>query len=207
MSKSNKAMPLVTPVGVAVYPKLVEPDTAFNDAGEYKCRLHVTEKEYKAFRKGLDPLVTAAYKAEVEAQGGKDVRKAPMEPVRVTPEGDFEINAKQKAKVVLRSGETLEFTVALFDSKAQPIMDRPKIGSGSKIRLSVTFNPWFVPSQGWGYTLRLREAQIIELVEYSASASTNFSAVDGGYETTAGGGEGFNEVLTDADDAKKVAPF
>lgn len=206
MSKKNKPVSMVTPVGKAVYPKLVEPDTAFNDAGEYKCRLHVSSKDYKAFRKQLDPLVTAAYNAEVEAQGGKDVRKAPMEPVRVTEEGDFEINAKQKAKVVTRNGETLEFTVALFDSQAKPITDRPKIGSGSQIRLSVTFNPWFVPSSGWGYTLRLREAQIIELVEYSATPSTSFSTVDGGYET--GGGESFNEVLTtDEDEGKKVAPF
>ena len=37
---------LVTPIGTAVYPKLVEPDTAFDEAGVYTCKLHVTKEEF-----------------------------------------------------------------------------------------------------------------------------------------------------------------
>ena len=204
MSSKKKPVKLVTPIGQAVYPKLTEPDTAFNEAGEYKCLLRVEEDDYKAFRLQIDPLIEAAYTAECEKQG-KEVRKFSSEPVRIADDGAFEINTKQRAKVVTRSGDTLDFSVALVDSKGSPIKDKPKIGSGSQIRCAVTFNPWFVPSQGWGYTLRLREAQIVKLVEYNVSANSSFGVVDGGYEAT--GGEGFGEVLESDDEGTKVAPF
>ena len=197
---SNKAIKLVSPIGTAVYPKLVIPDTAFDDAGVYSCKLHVTKKEFEDFKSQVDPLVEAAYKAECDKQG-KEVRKAPSTPLRIV-EGQYEIFAKQKAKVITRNGETLEFNIPLFDSQVKPILDGPKIGSGSKIRMSMTFNPWFVPSQGWGYTLRLREAQVLELVEYSSSGgATSFSAEAEGYTTS---GESFADVL---DEEEKVSPF
>lgn len=200
---SKNATKLVSPVGTAVYPKLVHPDTAFDEAGVYSCKLHVEQKEFEDFKLLVDPLVEAAYKAECDKQD-KKVKKSPSEPIRITPDGDFEIFAKQKAKVITRNGETLEFTVPLYDSQVKPILDKPRIGSGSKIRMSMTFNPWYVPSQGWGYTLRLREAQILELVEYSAGGgASSFSAEEEGYTTT---GETFGEVLAD-EGTEKVSPF
>lgn len=200
---SKNATKLVSPLGTAVYPKLVHPDTAFDEAGVYSCKLHVGQKEFEDFKLLVDPLVEAAYKAECDKQD-KKVKKSPSEPIRITPDGDFEIFAKQKAKVITRNGETLEFTVPLYDSQVKPILDKPRIGSGSKIRMSMTFNPWYVPSQGWGYTLRLREAQILELVEYSAGGgASSFSAEEEGYTTT---GETFGEVLAD-EGTEKVSPF
>lgn len=199
---SKNAPQLTSPIGTAVYPKLVHPDTAFDDAGVYSCKLHVTKEEFEEFKAKVDPLVEAAYKAECEKQG-KEVRKAASQPLRITDNGDYEIYAKQKAKVLTRNGETLEFSIPLFDSQVKPIKDEPRIGSGSKIRMSVTFNPWFVSSQGFGYTLRLREAQVLELVEYSSGAkSAGFSAEADGYTTS---GESFSEVLNEGEE--KVAPF
>ena len=67
----------------------------------------------------------------------------------------------------------------------------------------MTFNPWFVSSQGFGYTLRLREAQVLELVEYSSgSGASSFSAEAEGYTTS---GEAFSDVLNDEEE--KVSPF
>ena len=199
---SKNAIKLVSPIGTAVYPKLVHPDTAFDEAGVYSCKLHVTKEEFEEFKAKVDPLVEAAYKAECEKQG-KEVRKAQSNPVRITDDGDYEIFAKQKAKVITRNGETLEFNIPLFDSQVKPILDQPKIGSGSKIRMSMTFNPWFVSSQGFGYTLRLREAQVLELVESSSgSGASSFSAEADGYTTS---GEAFSDVLNDEEE--KVSPF
>ena len=195
---SKNAIKLVSPIGTAVYPKLVQAsDTAFDEAGVYSCKLHVTKEEFEEFKAKVDPLVEAAYKAECEKQG-KEVRKAQSNPVRITDDGDSEIFAKQKAKVITRNGETLEFNIPLFDSQVKPILDQPKIGSGSKIRMSMTFNPWFVSSQGFGYTLRLREAQVLELVEYSSgSGASSFSAEAEGYTTS---GEAFSDVLNDEEE-------
>ena len=57
---SKNAPQLTTPIGTAVYPKLVHPDTAFDDAGEYKCKLHVTKEDFEEFKAKVDPLVEAA---------------------------------------------------------------------------------------------------------------------------------------------------
>ena len=108
---------------------------------------------------------------------------------------------KQKAKVVTRKGETIEFKIPLFDSQVKPITNKPKIGSGSRIRMSVVFSPWFVSSQGWGYTLRLKEAQVLELVEYSAGGGSSFSSEADGYTST---GESLTDALESTD---PVAPF
>ena len=192
---------LVTPIGTSVYPKLVEPDTAFDDAGVYTCKLHVTKEEYEEFKAKVDKMVETAYEAECTRQG-KEVRKASSSPVRITEDGDFEIFAKQRAKVITRSGETIEFSIPLFDSQVKPITNKPKIGSGSKIRMSVVFSPWYVSSQGWGYTLRLKEAQVLELVEYSAGGGSSFSAEAEGYTST---GESLSDALEE--DESKAAPF
>ena len=88
---------LVTPIGTAVYPKLVEPDTAFDEVGVYTCKLHVSEEEFEAFKAKVDVLATAAYDSECQRQG-KTVKKAKSCPVRITEDGDYEILAKQKAR-------------------------------------------------------------------------------------------------------------
>jgi len=200
INMSKDVNKLVTPVGTAVYPKLVEPDTAFDEAGVYTCKLHVSKEDYNEFKKKVDVIAEAAYDAECKRQG-KEVRKASSCPVRITEDGDYEILGKQKAKVITRSGETIEFNIPLFDSQVKPITNKPKIGSGSRIRMSVIFSPWFVPSQGWGYTLRLKEAQVLELVEYSSGGGSSFSAEADGYTST---GESLSDAL---EDEEEVAPF
>lgn len=198
MSNNQK---LVTPIGTAVYPKLVEPDTAFDEVGVYTCKLHVSKEDYDAFKAKVDVLAQAAYDAECQKQG-KTVKKSKNFPVRITQDGEYEILAKQKAKVTTRAGEVIDFTIPLFDSEVKAITNKPKIGSGSKIRVSATFYPWYVASQGWGYTLRLKEAQILELVEYTAGGSDSFSSEAGGYTAT---GETLNEALDQEEE--QVAPF
>jgi hypothetical protein len=202
---SNKNLTLVTPIGTAVYPKLVEPDTAFDEVGAYTCKIHVSEEEYEAFKAKVDPLATAAYDAECQRQG-KPVKKAKSCPLRITEDGDYEILAKQKAKVTTRAGDVIEFSIPLFDAQVKAITTKPKIGSGSKIRMSVTFYPWYVPSQGWSYTLRLKEAQILELIEYSVgNAGGSFSTEAGGYTTS---GESLNDALEQKqEEQEQVAPF
>ena len=72
--------------------------------------------------------------------------------------------------------------------------------------MSAVFKDWYVPSQGWGYTLRLKEAQILELVEYSVSGGGgSFSSEAGGYTTS---GESLNEALEqNQEEQGQVAPF
>ena len=83
----------------------------------------------------------------------------------------------------------------------------PKIGSGSILKMAVEVNTWFVPSQGFGYTLRLRAVQVLDLVEYGGGGdgSFGFGAEADGY---VGSGESLNEAFAVADEAETSnAPF
>ena len=178
---------ITTPKGKAVYPRIDNPDTKFNEDGVYTCKLHVSEADYNAFKESYDAMFERAYKKECEEKG-KTLRKAASSPVRVTDDGDYEIYAKQVAKRNTSKG-LIEFSVAVYDSQGNKMDSAPKIGSGSTLRASVEPSFWFVSSQGFGCTLRLRAVQVIDLVEYGGgnnSESFGFDGVEGGFvaETT-----------------------
>ena len=197
---------ITTPKGKAVWPRLDTPDTKFNEDGLYSCKLHVSEGDFKAFEAIVKPKLDAAYKEECSRQGKDKIRMAASSPLRINDEGDHEIYAKQKAKVHTKSKGTLEFTIAAVDSQGKKIA-MPKIGSGSILKMAVEVNTWFVPSQGFGYTLRLRAVQVLDLVEYGGGGdgSFGFGAEADGY---VGSGESLNEAFAVADEAETSnAPF
>jgi len=180
---------IATPLGSAVYPKLITPDTKFNPDGVYSCKLIVSEEDYNSFRAQLDPLIEREYNKYLIASGKQKLKRA-TEPVRIGEDGEYEINAKQTAKTTTKQGDVLEFKIALYDADVKPITNEPNIGSGSKMKLSVQPYFWNISALGFGYTLRLKAAQIIELVEY-ATDSNVFSKEAGGFTQ----GESFEEVI------------
>lgn len=173
---------ITTPLGTAVYPRIDNPDTKFNEDGVYTCKLHVSEDDFNNFKLKFDEMFERAYNKECQEKG-KQLRKAPSLPVRITDEGDYEIYAKQVAKRNTSKG-LLEFSIAVYDSQGNKMATAPKVGSGSKLRMSVEPSFWFVSSQGFGCTLRLRAVQVIDLVEYGGggnSESFGFDDVEGGF--------------------------
>lgn len=196
---------ITTPKGKAVWPRIDTPDTKFDEDGVYSCKLHVSEGDFKAFEAIVKPKLDAAYKEECSRQGKDKIRMAASSPLRINDEGDHEIYAKQKAKVHTKSKGTLEFTIAAVDSQGKRI-GMPKIGSGSTLKMAVEVNTWFVPSQGFGYTLRLRAVQVLDLIEYGGGDSSfGFGAEADGY---VGSGESLNQAFEVADEAETSnAPF
>lgn len=194
-----------SPKGTAVWPRIDTPDTKFDEDGVFSCKLHVSEGDFKAFEAQINKQVEADYKAECASQGKDKLRRASSCPLRITDEGEYEIFAKQKAKVHTKSKGTLEFSIAAYDSQGKKI-ETPKIGSGSTLKMAVEVNTWFVPSQGFGYTLRLRAVQVIDLVEYGGGdGNFGFGAEADGY---VGDGESFNDVVTSDNEAETSnAPF
>lgn len=176
---------LVTPLGKAVFPKINAPDFRFDELGIYSCKLHVEKDDFEKFSAQVEELAEAAYQAELTKQGKQKLKRMQSLPVRITEEGDYEIYSKQPAKKNTSKG-VLEFNVAMYDSEGNKLPSDTNIGSGSKLRLSVEFAPWYVASIGFGYTLRLRAAQVVELVEYSGAGGGNaesmgFGKVEGGF--------------------------
>lgn len=181
---------LTTPAGKAVYPYLQVPDTKFNDDGLYNVKLHVSEEDYNSFKEKIDELFEDALKAERQRQGKTKISMASSSPLRITDEGDHEIYAKQEAKKMTKSKGLLQFSVAAFNATGEKIK-MPAVAGGSVLKLAVMPNFWFVPSQGFGYTLRLRAVQIIDLIERDTAAVENIFASVEGFD----GGESFSEEL------------
>ena len=168
---------LTTPKGTAVYPRLKEPDTKFNPEGVYNCKIHVSETDYNVFKAQVSKIVEDDYKRECTMMS-KKLKRSDKDPIRITAEGDYEIYAKQVAKRQTRKG-LLEFNVPIYDSKGNRVENVPNIGSGSKLKLSVEVYTWYSDMQGFGYTLRLKAAQLLELVEFSGGHG--FTAEEDGY--------------------------
>ena len=173
---------LTTPIGTAIYPKF-QPDYKFDDNGVYSCKLHVSEEDFNKFSADVNEHVERAYKAECQKQGKQKLNRSSSTPLQITEEGEFEIRTKQPAKKNTSKG-LLEFSIGIYDSQGKKLPADTNVGSGSKVRLSVELATWYVGSLGFGYTLRLKAGQIIELKEYSGSenaSSLGFGAVDGGF--------------------------
>ena len=192
---------MTTPKGIAVWPRLTEPDTKFDSAGVYSTKLHVTEKDFKPFEDKVRELYEA-YHANVEKETGKKHGASEGYPCRITKEGDYEIYAKQVAKKLTDKG-LLEFSVALFDSAGKKIKDKPNVGSGSILKLSVEPVCWSMNQKGaglvTGVSLRLKAAQIIELKEFGSGGDFGFSAEGIGYVS-----ETFETELTSEEGGEKT---
>ncbi len=187
---------ITTPVGSAFYPRIDTPDTKFNPDGVYSCKLHVTEGEFNAFKLETDAIVKRAYEDMCREKNKTSLPIANNSPIRVK-DGNFEIYAKQVARKDTRKG-LLEFRVNVFDAKGKRLEDVPAVGSGSRLKMAVELYPYYTDLNGFGYSLRLKAIQIIDLVEYSGggtSSSYGFGQEDG----FVGDGESFNSTLTNDD--------
>ena len=181
MSKSNN---VVTGVGKAVYPRLVEPDYKFNtEDGEYSCRLHLEKEQWEELKVKVDKIVELGYKRACAKEGKQELRKHTPGPLRITDEGDYEVRAKQVAQKQTSKG-MIQFSFPIYDSQGNKMEDPPNIGSGSMLSLNLEVRTWYVNSLGFGYTLSPKGVQLIDLVEYgggSSAESLGFKAVENGF--------------------------
>lgn len=197
----SKTIP--TPVGKAYYPRIDTPDTKFNPDGVYSCKLHVSEGDYNSFELKIKDTVEQAYKDECSKRGVQQLKKAPTSPLKVTADGDFEIYAKQVAKKDTRKG-LLTFSVSVFDAKGNKLSETPKIGSGSTLKMGVEIFPYYTDLNGFGYSLRLKAVQIIDLVEYNAGDASSFGfSSEEGFTSD---GESLTEAFAD-EKTLEQAPF
>lgn len=172
---------LTTPIGTAMYPKLVTPDTKFDDNGVYSCKLILSKDEFETLEATINPWFEKEYERIVKESGKKKLDRSQKLPLKLNDDNEYEVFAKQVAQKTV-GGKLIHFQVALFDSAGKKMNNPPNIGSGSKLRLGVEPAAWFSPMMGVGYTLRLKAAQVIELKEYEGGAGGfSFDATEGGF--------------------------
>lgn len=182
---------------------MVEPDTKFNPNGVFSCQLILSEEDYNTVNSQISPWLEAEYERHCKEAGVNKLSRHENPPLKKNKDGDYELLAKQVARRQTNKGE-LNFSVALFDSAGKKLNDPPNIGSGSKLRLSVEPHSWSSPQHGFGYTLRLRAAQLIELVEYNLgnSEAFGFGSEEGGFVS-----EDLGDALTDDQGSDAKVPF
>jgi len=194
---------ITTPIGSAYYPRIDTPDTKFNPDGVYSCKLHVEEGEFNSFKLEVDAIVKRAYEEMCKEKGKSSLPISNNMPVRIKDD-NFEIYAKQVARKDTRKG-LLEFRVNVFDAKGTRLEDVPPIGSGSRLKMAVEVYPYYTDLNGFGYSLRLKAVQVIDLVEYGSSnnsASYGFGEEDGFVSE----GESLNSAFADESSLPETTP-
>ena len=181
-----KAPRYTTPLGVAQYPWLVEPDTKFNPDGDYKVNMLFGDKDnehLKFILKDLANILEEYYQGIITdpkyAKAASKIQKADI----YEEDTDGNIVMKFKQKAILKSIKgTHEVKIPLFDSKGKPLSNI-KLGGGSKIKLCFSVAPYYVPSTRMcGLSLRPVAVQVIELKEWAEGGTMQaygFEAEDG----------------------------
>lgn len=201
----NRILKLVSPKGVASYPKLNEPDTKFKPDGEYSVSLICDPNEAKSFTESVKACVKEYYTEQCRLLKKKELKVAEL-PIKedADKEGNktgkvrikFALSAKVKSK---KSGKEWEQRPALFDTKGKVIHER--VGGGSVIKVACEVFPWYTPALGVGASLRCKAVQVIDLKSPSGVANAEafgFTAEEEGYVS---GGESLpdNVFGTDAE--------
>ena len=186
----NKAPRYVTPLGVAQYPWLVEPDTKFNPDGDYKVNMLFGDSKNADLQYMLDDLSSTLeefYQSLIKdpkySKYASKIHKADL----YEEDADGNIVMKFKQRAVLKSIKgTYDVKIPIFDSKGKPLSDI-KLGGGSKIKLCFAVAPYFVPSTKMcGLSLRPVAVQVIELKEWTEGGTMQAYGFDSedGYEGT-----------------------
>lgn len=167
MAKQPK-LRLITPEGVAKFPWLTEPDTRFNDAGEYKVNL-VLPKDDEATQALIKKIEKVFADFQKTLKGAK-LKKLPDSlgfEDEFTEDGDETGNVifkfKAKTGYTNKAGEYVKMEAPkLFDSKLQPIAKGTAIWGGSTMMVNFTPSA-FDAGKNIGVTLRLNAVQVIQI--------------------------------------------
>ena len=181
-----------TPVGKAMWAHLTVPDTKFNPDGEYKVKLVLDASKAEKLLKELDAAVDAIYetaKKDNPKKAAKIIRQDAYQP-EVDDEGNetgnIELNFKLKASGTSRTGAAFTQKPAIVDGKGKPINKRDfKVGNGSEIAVAFEPVPYFMQSTNIAsVSLRMKAAQIVNLIEFGDGANFGFDTFDNGFDAS-----------------------
>lgn len=192
MADKKKYQRGTTPAGIAAWPRLTEPDRAFNPDGVYSVNLRLESDAAQSMITMIDRAHAEKVKETTEELRKKGNAKAKVKesekPYRLVVDEDGnetgEVEFKFKLKALAGSKDRQwSQKPRLFDSKGKPLGASVKIGSGSTIKVGYELFPYYAPSIGAGVSLRVLAAQVIELVEFSGGSFKDFGfQAEDGYE-------------------------
>ena len=197
---------LITPIGSAVWPKLITPDTKFKAGGEYTCKLALepdaASDMIALLEKALDNYIEN-FKADPDNSSKirKFYEKDGVTPVRRAAVYTEEYDADDKATGRLifnfkRPASYLDKKTdnqrpmrppTLFDSQGTIIKGLEDLWGGSRLSIAGHIRPYAMEStQQFGLSLRVDAVQVIELSDgiLKTADSFGFGKQEGGFEAS-----------------------
>jgi hypothetical protein len=196
MSENRNAQ-MNTPCGVAVYPRLNEPDYKFDAGGVFSVTVRVPAEEGTELQSKLEKLLDTHHKKEMAERRKPNLKKAPLTVHPATDDegnetGEIDFKFTMKHNVTTKNGKSWTQRPKLYDAKLQGF-EGAVIGGGSKLIVNFVASPYYTAALGAGIKLRLNAVQVVELREYKSGNKPE----DFGFQVT----EGFQ-----ASEAEQKAP-
>ena len=210
-----KSKRITTPLGIASYPSLNpdNPDTRFQEMGEYKVKLIVPKEEAADFIKEVEAF-------HAEAKEHFRLEKKSKKPVKVCPlpiaeevdddgnlTGNVLLNCKLKAKGLRKDGTTYSNKLVLFGADLEPFVPEGQISGGSTMKVALNLFPWHTSLLGCGVTFKIDAVQIINVVEYAGRPATATGYGFGAEEGNATTKETAEEVSTPPSTGAEAGEF
>ena len=170
---AQQPIAITTPTGVAQYPWLSKADTKWNEEGEFKTNLILSEAEAEPVIKIISDVFAENVKTTTEETG-----KAPK---TATPPfaQEFGDDGKPTGNMIIRFKS--KFKPKIFDASGK-LMTESNIWGGSEIRVNAQVVPYFTALIGCGVSLRLSAVQVIKYVEGGTNSNADnfgFNPVEG----------------------------
>lgn len=186
--------------GKAMWAKVYDPDTKFDQNGIYSVSVLVPEEEAQEMCEHLDSLAKKRLAEEIKdgKKKGLTFKKgyAPATDKDGNETGEIEFKIKMKAKFQSKQGQWFSQKPMVVDSKRTPMSKSTLIGNGSLVKVAFDPIPYTMMSTKiTSVSLRLKGVQVINLVEYQGDL---FEDEDGFIAKAANDTIG-NEVAVEAD--------
>lgn len=209
MANDVPMLNIITPRGVAIFPRLNTPDTKYVPEGQYSAKVSIVPSDEQDGMVGRQPASLAELIAALEgvrdefaekqrktlAASADPKAKAKAKTLKVAdigeeglddegnPNGQVILKAKMKASGTSAKGPWTRKPV-LFDAANKKIPDgAPAVYGGSVLKLAAQARPYYSAKDNVvGVTLYLEAAQVIELVSAGggrSAAAYGFGATDG----------------------------
>lgn len=184
-----KGIKVTSPIGSAMWCKVVEPDYRYNPEGIYEVSLVLSKDKATPLITQLTNIVDTATKEAKEGKG--DMKLAPNKVKTITNnevyKDEYDAEGNETGNVIfkfsLKDVDKLpdgKNKIAVFNAEGKPIANVPLVGNGSTIRVRGFANPYYMAStNAIGIALKWEALQIIDLVAFSGGEG--FDAVDGSF--------------------------
>ena len=168
---------MMSPKGIAVYPRLNMPDTKFDELGAYKADIAVPFEEAKPLMDKLQAIWKAHTGKPANATSNTMWAK---ETDKETGEETGRVVFKMRVKNRLtKKGQVWDRQPKVFDAAGNRVMDIPNIGGGSTLKVFFEVYEWNAGGK-MGVSLQPMKVQLLDLQEFvGGDDASPFDAEEG----------------------------